>query len=142
LRDCASPRTSCAQGPKQKKELRECVATLSPDVCAVLDRGFEGHTDFNAIDDTFEQWAIYGRESHRRIYLPRRGETMPHGHLGKGGLPALDGGPRFPIDGRVDRQTTMDSKIFKGITVLKGRFLCRRIEPTFASTCAWFNALF
>jgi hypothetical protein len=59
--------------------LRQCFATLKPllwpGVRAVLDRGFDGNTDFNVLDDTFEQWAVRQRGD-RQIYLPGQDETI------------------------------------------------------------------
>lgn len=62
-----------------QKELRQCLSTLKPllwpGVRAVLDRGFDGNTDFNVLDDTFEQWAVRQRGD-RQIYLPGQDETI------------------------------------------------------------------
>jgi len=69
-----------------QKELRQCLATLKPllwpGARAVLDRGFDGNTDFKVLDDTFEQWAVRQRGD-RQIYLPGQDETIRMGTLAK-----------------------------------------------------------
>jgi hypothetical protein len=61
-----------------QKELRKCLGSLGPllwpSVRAVLDRGFDGNTDFAVLDDFFTQWAVRQRGD-RQIYLP--GQEQP-----------------------------------------------------------------
>jgi hypothetical protein len=62
-----------------QKELRRCLTALKPllwpGVRAVLDRGFDGNTEFKVLDDTFAQWAVRQRGD-RQVYLPGHDETI------------------------------------------------------------------
>lgn len=60
-------------------ELRQCLTTLKPllwsNVRAVLDRGFDGNTYFEVLDEFFELWAVRQRGD-RQIFLPGQDEPI------------------------------------------------------------------